>query len=168
MLTPIRGTRWACVGVLGLALGLEAGLACEAQPDCGPAEGVVDLVIDGDTIQLATGERVRYLLVDTPELSPSPECFGLEAADFNREAVEGRTVTLSYDSECTDRFDRLLAYVDVDGRSINELLLTRGFACVLQIPPNGDERVDEYRRLEQQAQDGRVGIWGACAEDPCD
>lgn len=160
---------WALGAALSVGLGLAAGVACEAsEPECGPAEGVVDRVIDGDTIWLTTGEHIRYLLVDTPEVSPPAECFGPEAAEFNRDAVEGRTVQLRYDHECTDRYDRLLAYVEVDGRSINELLLSRGYACVLQIPPNGNDRVDEYRRLEQEAQAGLVGIWGACAEDPCD
>lgn len=156
--------------MLGLGLGTGVGLACEAQsPQCGPTEGVVERVIDGDTIELATGERVRYLLVDTPEVSEPPDCFGPEASDYNRSLVEGQTIELSYDEECYDRYDRLLAYVTLDGRSINELLLSRGFACVLHIAPNGASRVEDYRRLEETAEVGQVGLWGACAEDAqCD
>jgi micrococcal nuclease len=154
---------------LALALGTAAGSACEPdQPDCGPTEGVVERVVDGDTIELTTGERVRYLLVDTPEVSEPVGCFGPEASEYNRSLVEGKTVQLSYDEECTDRYDRLLAYVEVDGRSVNELLLTRGYACVLHIPPNGADRVEEYRRLEEQAQVGQVGLWASCTESPCD
>jgi micrococcal nuclease len=172
---------------LGLALGLRlllgagVGLACGADADCGagmdhasggdddcgPSEGVVAHVIDGDTVELATGERIRYLLVDTPEVSGAVGCFGREASDFNRTLVEGKTVRLSYDAECTDQYDRLLAYVSLEGRSVNELLLTRGFACVLHIPPNGADHLDEYRRLEEAAQAGQVGLWGACTESPC-
>lgn len=152
---------------LGLPLGAAAGLACDADSDCGPSEGVVAHVIDGDTVELATGERIRYLLVDTPEVSGTVGCFGPEASDFNRTLVEGKTVRLSYDAECTDQFDRLLAYVSLDGRSVNELLLERGFACVLHIAPNGQDHLDEYRRLEEAAQDGQVGLWGACTESPC-
>ena len=44
----------------------------------------------------------------------------------------------------------------------------RGFACVLHISPNGADRVEEYRRLEEQAQVGQVGLWSACTESPCD
>lgn len=154
---------------LGLVLGAAAGLACDPdQADCGPTEGVVERVLDGDTIVLTTGEHVRYLLVDTPEIHEPIGCYGNEAADFNRSLVEGKTVQLSYDVECTDRYDRLLAYVELDGRSVNELLLTRGFACVLHIPPNGEDRVEEYRRLEEQAQVGQVGLWASCTESPCD
>jgi micrococcal nuclease len=166
---PSRTTALGLALAFGLPLGAAAGLACEPEhSDCGPAEGVVERVIDGDTIVLATGERVRYLLVDTPEIHEPIGCFGLEAAEYNRTLVEGKTVQLSYDEECTDRYDRLLAYVELDGRSVNELLLTRGFACVLHILPNGRDRVDEYRRLEEQAQVGQVGLWGMCTESPCD
>ena len=152
----------------GLALGLCLGVACSDGPDCGPTEAVVARVIDGDTIELESGERVRYLLVDTPELSGGGECYGLEAAEFNRSAVEGKTVTLSYDTECTDDFDRLLAYVALlDGRLVNEVLLERGLACVLHIPPNGEDRVDEFRSIEAQARAGQNGLWGMCTEAPC-
>jgi micrococcal nuclease len=155
---------------LGLTLGAAAGLACDPDgpPDCGPTQGVVEEVLDGDTIVLSTGEHIRYLMVDTPEIHEPIGCFGPEASEYNRTLVQGKTVHLSYDVECRDRYDRLLAYVELDGRSVNELLLTRGFACVLHISPNGNDRVDEYRRLEEQAQVGEVGLWAACTESPCD
>ena len=156
-------------GVLLALAGMGAGMACETDGSvCGPTEAVVARVIDGDTVELESGERVRYLLVDTPEVTEPAECFGPEATEYNRSLVEGETVSLSYDVECTDRYDRLLAYVERQGRSINELLLSRGYACVLHIAPNGNDRADEYRRLEETAQVGQVGMWGACAEDPCD
>ena len=125
--------------------------------------------IDGDTVELEGGERVRYLLVDTPESTgSSDDCFGQEAADLNRMLVEGQTVSLRYDVECRDRFDRLLAYVEVGGREINSLLVERGAACVLHIPPNGDDRIDEYRELEDTAKADLVGVWGACEDVTCD
>ena len=43
-----------------------------------------------------------------------------------------------------------------------------GYACVLHISPNGDDRVDDYRLLEEKAQVGQVGLWGSCTESPCD
>lgn len=156
---------------LALALGTAAGLACDPDApasDCGPPEGVVERVLDGDTIVLGTGEHIRYLLVDTPEIHEPIGCYGPEASDFNRMLVQGKTVRLTYDAECRDRYDRLLAYVELDGRSVNELLLTRGYACVLHISPNGDDRVDDYRLLEEKAQVGQVGLWGSCTESPCD
>jgi len=125
--------------------------------------------IDGDTIVLTTGEKIRYLMIDTPEISGSPpDCFGIEAKDYNRDLVLQKEVTLEYDVECRDRFDRLLAYVSVQGREVNSLLVERGYACVLYIPPNGEDRRTEFDTLEAQAKAGQRGMWGACQEVTCD
>lgn len=138
---------------------------------CGPSEGVVARVLDGDTIDLESGERVRYLMVDTPEISHSAgeiaECFADEAKQFNTDLVAGQTVSLTYDIECTDRFGRLLAYVFVGDREVNTLLVERGFACVLHIPPNGTDRNDEFESLENQAMQQNKGLWESCESTPC-
>ena len=140
-----------------------------AGSSCGPTEAVVARVIDGDTIELEDGSRVRYLMVDTPEsTNGKDDCFGAEATALNRMLVEGQTVTLRYDVECTDVYDRLLAYVEVGDREINSLLVERGAACVLHIPPNGEDRVDEFEQLEDEARASLVGAWGACEDVTCD
>jgi len=128
---------------------------------------VVARVIDGDTVELDSGERIRYLNVDAPEFSGETECFGEEARQFNIDLVEGQEVTLRYESECTDAFDRLLAYVRVGDREINSLLVERGFACSLFIPPNGADRKDEFEQLESVARRDEKGLWGVCESDPC-
>lgn len=129
---------------------------------CGPSEAVVVSVVDGDTVDLDSGERIRYLLVDAPELS-SDDCWAVEARDRNVDLVDGKRVTLRYDVECTDRFDRLLAYVSVDGREVNATMVERGYACTLYIPPNGEDRRDEFEDLEAAARAAGRGLWGACA-----
>ena len=138
---------------------------------CGPSQGTVARVLDGDTIELESGEKIRYLMVDTPEISHNAgevaECFADEAKQFNIDLVDGQVVTLRYDTECTDRYDRLLAYVSLDDREINSLLVERGFACVLHIPPNGDARKTEFQTLESQAKQQDRGLWGACENNPC-
>ena len=134
---------------------------------CGPSRAVVERVIDGDTVELDSGERVRYLLVDTPENTTSVECFGVEATAFNRALVEGREVRLTYDLECTDRFGRLLAYVEIEGRSVNQELVEQGYACVLQIPPNGVDLAPLYMDLETRAVDEGRGLWSVCVDSPC-
>ena len=145
--------------------------ACESQSSCGDSEAVVEKVIDGDTIELANGDRVRYLLVNTPEITGGKqECFGENAARFNRDLVLGQQVQLSYDKECEDIYDRTLAYVSVRGRDVNRLLVERGYACVLHIPPNGVDRKTEYVALERAAKQADLGLWGACepSEIKCD
>ena len=69
----------------------------EAPPSrCGPASAVVVEVIDGDTVVLDTGEKIRYLMVDTPEITNGKsECFGPEARTFNQEYVLGQDVELT-------------------------------------------------------------------------
>lgn len=137
--------------------------------DCGPTSGVVTQVLDGDTIELDSGERIRYLMVDTPEISGGAnDCYGIEARDFNRDLVLNKQVDIDYDTECTDQFGRLLAYVSIEGREINSLLVERGYACMLYIPPNGEDRRDEFASLEAAAKAGNRGMWGACMEVACD
>jgi micrococcal nuclease len=123
--------------------------------------------IDGDTIQLESGERIRYLLVDAPENTTEVECFGPEATRFNADLVEGAEVQLDYDQECTDDYDRLLAYVSVGEREVNSLLVERGFGCALYIPPNGADRREEFEDLQDRARAESRGLWGACQENPC-
>ena len=81
--------------------------------------------------------------------------------DYDAARLVERTVELEYDEECTDRFDRLLAFVKVDGRMVNEVIVERGFGQVLVIPPNVKYQ-SEFEMLEARAKDNRAGIWGAC------
>jgi micrococcal nuclease len=156
------------LGAVALAAGPSFGCAAATDDRCGPSEAVVARVIDGDTVELDGGERVRYLLVDAPEsTNGADECYGREATQFNTRLVDGRTIQLEYDEVCTDEYDRLLAYVELDGRSINALLLERGDACVLHIPPNGDDRAAEYEALEAAAKAGTVGMWATCEDVGC-
>jgi len=158
-----RARIWARLLPAGAVL-----FGCSPPASCGPAEGVVRRAIDGDTVELSNGERVRYLLVDTPEITSGKNaCFGAEALAFNKNLVEGRAVTLEYGPSCRDRYDRLLAYVTVDGLDVNAELVAAGYACVLYIPPSGEDRVDEFRALEREAQASDSGLWRACASKPC-
>jgi len=142
---------------------------CGGESTCGPGSGVVARVIDGDTIELESGETVRYLMIDTPESTGgATDCFGDNAAQLNSDLVLGETVRLEYDVECEDRFGRLLAYVSIGDDEINTLLVERGYACVLHIPPNGDDREAEFEALEAAARAGGLGMWGVCAEITCD
>jgi micrococcal nuclease len=133
-----------------------------------PDEAVVTRVIDGDTIELEGGERVRYLMVNTPETTGGKnDCYGENAVTFNSDLVLGKTVILRYDVEREDNFGRTLAYVSVGDQEINTLIIDRGFGCVLHIPPNGNDRAAEFESLEQTARAARRGLWGACDPIPC-
>jgi micrococcal nuclease len=126
---------------------------------------VVD-VVDGDTIEVLVDdveEDVRYIGVDTPEVDPSigVECFGSQASEANRRLVAGERVRLVFDDERRDRYGRLLAYVYVGERFINEELLRGGYATTLTIAPNTDF-AGRFDRLEQEAGNAGRGLWGEC------
>ncbi|HEY5946074.1 MAG TPA: thermonuclease family protein [Kofleriaceae bacterium] len=147
---------------VAIAAALVAGSSgCGGSP-CGESEAKVTRVIDGDTIELETGDKIRYLLVDTPEISGGVECFAENAKTYNTDLVLNKTVHISYDTQCTDQFGRTLAYVSVDGQEVNTLLVRRGYACVLFIPPDGESRVDEFRAYQLEAKNARQGLWSAC------
>lgn len=137
-----------------------------SNPPCGPERALVTRVIDGDTIEIENSQKVRYILVDTPELSEGA-CFAEEAKNFNETLVLQKEVRLEYDQSCTDKFGRLLAYVYVDDICVNEEMIKQGYGCVFYIPPDGQSRVDEYREMEQKAISRGAGLWGVCEEVPC-
>ena len=153
--------------VVLFALGALCQVGCTGTNRCGPTSGVVANVVDGDTIDLDSGERIRYLMVDTPELS-SDDCYADEALQLNSQLVLGQEVDLFYDVECEDRFGRLLAYVYVGDNEINSVMVERGYACQLHIPPNGEDRRDEFIGLETQARNDERGMWGQCEVVACD
>jgi micrococcal nuclease len=131
-----------------------------------PGEAVVERVVDGDTIVLRGGERVRYIGVDTPEsVKPgSPvECFAKAASRANARLVEGERVRLAYDAERRDRYGRTLAYVHRrrDGLFVNAELVRRGYATTLTIPPNV-RHAAELRRLARGARRAGLGLWSRC------
>ncbi len=150
-----------CLALVGSCVPVGEGSSC------GPARAKVERVVDGDTIVLEDGTRVRYLLVDTPEFTKEVECYGAQASELNVSLVEGKEVTLEYDVECNDVYDRTLAYVSIDGRDVSLTLLERGYGCVLHIPPNGEDRLEAYRNAERNARIQKAGLWGSCEPLPC-
>lgn len=126
---------------------------------------VVARVVDGDTIVLDSGEKVRYIGIDTPE-SVDPrrpvECFGKEASNQNRQLVEGKTVRLERDVSKRDSFGRLLLYVWVNDQMVNELLVKNGYARVSTYPPDV-KYVNRLKAAEQEARDQKRGLWSGCS-----
>lgn len=131
------------------------------------ADALVARVVDGDTIEARIGgevEDVRLIGIDTPEtVKPeSPvECFGPQASAFTHRLLEGRRVRLVFGAERRDVYERLLAYVYIDHRFLNAMLVRRGLARTLSIPPNTRYRA-LFERLEIGAARSGRGLWGAC------
>lgn len=131
----------------------------------------VESVVDGDTIVVAGGTRVRLLGVDTPETKDPRkpvQCFGVEASAHTSSLVEpGTPVRLVYDVERLDQYGRTLAYVyrQVDGLFVNAALVAEGFALVATFPPNV-AHVEEFTALARVAREGGRGLWSACGDEP--
>lgn len=142
-----------------MALGTGAPEA-QGQPDL---SCVVDHIIDGDTLVCAGSERVRLLLIDTPEMSQEP--FGaLARTVLEALAPPGTEIELRLDVRERDRYGRLLAYAYLsDGRMANRELVRRGFAQLTTIPPNV-RHVELIRAAADSARDESAGLWAFDAD----
>ena len=123
---------------------------------------LVTRVIDGDTIEIEGGDRVRYIGIDTPETKhPSKPvgCYGKEAEAKNKDLVEGKKVKLERDISETDKYGRLLRYVYLDEVMINELLVKGGYAQASSYPPDIKYQ-DQFNNAEKQAREAERGLWG--------
>ncbi|MBU4284847.1 thermonuclease family protein [Patescibacteria group bacterium] len=121
-------------------------------------------VIDGDTIEIEGGERIRYIGIDTPEtVDPRKpvQCFGVEASNKNKELVEGKEIRLEKDITDRDKYDRLLRYVWVGDAFINLELVKQGFAYSYSYPPDIKYQ-DQFVKAQQEAREAKRGLWNAC------
>lgn len=137
----------------------------EAEKKTFPQAGItltVRHVIDGDTIIATSGEKVRYVGIDTPELASEErtvQFFAEEAKNANKEMVEGKTIRLELDMEKTDKHGRLLAYIFLkDGTFVNAKLIENGYARAYFIPPN-IKYYSQFKKLEKEAIKNRKGLW---------
>lgn len=125
-------------------------------------------VVDGDTVDIDVADgkydhtRIRLWGIDTPETKSEKYgvmYFGPEAAEFARKLTLGKPVTIYLDENRTrDKYDRLLAYIKLqDGRFLNEVLLTEGFAYAdLRFKHNF---YNKYKQLEASARGQKKGLW---------
>ena len=126
-------------------------------------------VFDGDTAEFPSdggAARVRYLLVDTPELhhpSRPEEELGEEARLLNCALLASGPIRFEHDVERTDRYGRTLAYVFAGEEGsevfVNELLVREGLAQPLVIPPNRRYAARIFNAFEEARAEQR-GLWG--------
>ena len=119
---------------------------------------------DGDTLWLSGIGKVRLIGVDTPEVYGDVECYGPRASEFVERTVPlGAKVRYRLGVEERDRYGRALAYVWLaDGRFLNRLLVARGYAQPLTVPPNVRFE-DRFRRLAREARREGKGLWASCS-----
>lgn len=137
---------------------------------------LVKRAVDGDTLELEDGARVRLIGIDTPEMHESRKLYrdaqrakedaatiqklGRQAYEFTKKLVEGKRVSLEFDVERQDRYGRLLAYVYLkdDGTFVNAEIVKQGYASLLTIPPDV-KYADLFLTLYREARENRRGLW---------
>ena len=159
--------KWSLPGIVLVAL-IAAFFNPPSQDVISGDLAFVQRVVDGDTLLLGTGERVRLIGVDTPETkrpNTPVQYFGKEATAFTRRMVEGKRVRLGFDPanahlKHRDRYGRTLAYVFLeDGTLLNSEIIRQGYGFAMTQYPFA--RMDEFRRLEREAREQRRGLWNS-------
>ncbi|MDD4953462.1 MAG: thermonuclease family protein [Candidatus Omnitrophica bacterium] len=166
-------------------------IAQELHVDYDPKKGIVSIpfgqaqaqkayvlvkrAVDGDTLLLVDGQRVRLIGIDTPEMHESDKLYrdaqrtnqdvntikklGRQSYEFTRSMVEGKRVSLEFDVERRDKYERLLAYVYLeDGTFVNAEIVKQGYASLMTIPPN-NKYADLFLKLYQEARENKRGLW---------
>ena len=176
------GVYWLITSGLDMIRGDNAwkkDLSPEAIQELNDGAYTVSRVIDGNIIELDSGEKVQLIGVDTPAPKDNR---GKEAAEFTRNLVEGHQVRLEHDVQRKDKHGRLLAYVwylaeiqkpskiidpktgkpfmddDYEDAMLNEALIKAGYAKVVAVPPNVKYQ-ELFVKAEKEARDKKRGLW---------
>jgi endonuclease YncB( thermonuclease family) len=166
----VTGARLSRIGVgLAAVVAFLVGAGCADADDGDSVTGaraptaLVTRVIDGDTVELANGETVRMIGIDTPEVYGGTECGGAQASAYMERIATGRRVSVRTDptQDTYDRYGRLLAYLDAGGRDLGEAVLRAGWARVY-VYDQPFRRLADYRQAGSAARGGDRGIWGRC------
>lgn len=147
------------VGILLCALALAASAASPAR-----VHVAVSRVVDGDTLVLTTGRRVRLVQIDAPELS-SRECYAAAARNALASLLPaGTPVLLEHDARLdrVDRYGRLLAYVRAGQTNVNLALVSRGAASVWFYEGVRGKYASSLLSAARKARATGRGLWKAC------
>jgi len=135
---------------------------CTAQSQVPVREALVAEVVDGDTVILGTGQKVRLLGIDAPELEREGQPADFLAHKAKRvltDLAQGQRVRLEYDRLRYDRYGRILAFLILpDGTNLSREMVRRGLAHVYTVPPNMGFRGD-LLAAQREALEARRGIW---------
>ncbi len=95
-------------------------------------------VYDGDTItvhidlgleQWSHNQKIRLLGIDTPELRGPERPEGLKVRDWLKEQILDKEITVkTYKSRDKGKYGRWLMEVFIDGRNLNEEMISSGMA----------------------------------------
>lgn len=118
---------------------------------------LIEEVIDGDTVVLASGQKVRFIGIDAPEFPNA--CFSQESFNKNKELLEGKQVRLEKDVSEKDSYSRLLRYVYLDSLFVNDYLVRNGYAYDWAYKPD-TKYEQQLADAEKEAKENNRGLWG--------
>jgi len=126
------------------------------------AEVHINEIIDGDTYKTSSGETIRVLGVDCPEIDGEKKkgkYFAFKAKEFAENKILDKKVKLEFDSEKKDKYGRLLAYIYLGDKGMFNLhLLQEGYANLMIISPN--RRYEEkFKKAVKNARSNKNGVW---------
>ncbi|NHN28473.1 thermonuclease family protein [Paenibacillus agricola] len=146
---------------------LLAGCQLQATPASsatGRDQVKVTRIVDGDTLEILLNgkkEKLRLIGVDTPETKKAntPVMFyGEEAAQYTKKRLDQKMIELEWDVDRKDQYDRLLAYVWIEGELFNRALIREGYARLATFPPNV-RYVDKFKLDQEDARKKQKGLW---------
>lgn len=145
-------------------LSLLAALAgCLKAPQPGRMPNLVSMVIDGDTLELSSGARIRLLGIDTPETrhrSSSVQELGERAKAHLSKLALGKEVTIEQEPRQRDPYGRVLAYVYLeDGRLLNLSMVEDGYALPYTKYPSA--KTQDLLLAAKEAREHKRGLWGS-------
>jgi micrococcal nuclease len=116
----------------------------------------VTKVIDGDTLDINTSQRIRLSGINTPEIG---ECYYQEAKDKLTQLTLEKQVYLEKDKTDKGKYGRLLRYIYINNTLINELLVLEGYAKVYDKYAYDTKRYSQLKKAEEQAKSKKLGVW---------
>lgn len=141
---------------------LDSNIKAELKPQL---EGtfLVTKIIDGDTIELEDGKKVRLTCINAPEIG---QYYSSEAQKYLSNLILNKKVSLEKDKAETDRYGRLLRYIYLDNLFVNDDLVLNGYAKSYRYPPD-TRYCDKIEKSEGSAKSKGMGVWSTPTSDSC-
>ncbi|WP_442600289.1 thermonuclease family protein [Neobacillus sp. D3-1R] len=131
---------------------------------------MVERVVDGDTVKLSDGRKVRFVGVNTPESTTRTEEYGKEASHYTKSKLEGKRIWMQMDVSETDRYNRLLRIIwlsvptdlmdenEIRTKMFNAELVLKGYAEPSTYPPDV-KYSDYFIQFAREARKNKTGLW---------
>ncbi|RVU54328.1 thermonuclease family protein [Anaerosphaera multitolerans] len=153
--------------ILLLLLSLFLLNSCNSKVEENFESVIIDSVIDGDTVRLSSGEKIRIIGINTPE--KDKEKLGKEAHTYVKDLIEGKKVYLEKDKSDRDQYERLLRYIwieipkelskkEIETKNLSAILLKKGYARKYTFEP--DIKYENiFQEIENEARIEETGMW---------